>query len=103
MRFNCAFLCTCSCHEKWVSVAYSLFVWDSRNIRGLRYVMLEFISGIFLWRNTSYLKCKYSIFLKNVRHLINCFFKNFLILCCFSNWSHQKRIIFVLQRDESEE
>ena len=53
MRFNYAFLYTCSCHEKWVSAADSLFVWDSRNTRGLRYEMLEFISGIFLWRNTS--------------------------------------------------
>ena len=62
MCFNYAFLYTCSCHEEWVSAAYRLFVWDSRNIRGLSYEMLEFISGTFLWRNTSQLKCKYSIF-----------------------------------------
>ena len=53
MRFNYAFLYTCSCHEKWVCTAYSLFVWGSRDIRGLRSAMLEFISGTFLWRNTS--------------------------------------------------
>ena len=35
--------------------------------------------------------------------LINSFFKDCLILCCFSNWSHQKRFIFVLQRDEPED
>ena len=52
MCFNYAFLYTCSSHEKWVSAAYSLFVWDSRNIGGLSYVMLEFISETFLWRNT---------------------------------------------------
>ena len=27
----------------------------------------------------------------------------YIILCCFSNWSHQKRFIFVLQRDERED
>ena len=43
MCFNYAFLYTYSCHEKWESAAYSLFVWDSRNVRGLSYVMLEFI------------------------------------------------------------
>ena len=47
MCFDYAFLDTCSCHEKWVCAAYNLFVWDSRNIRGLRCAMLEFISGIF--------------------------------------------------------
>ena len=32
-------------------------------------------------------------------------FKGFfcIILCCFSNWSYQKRLIFVLQRDEHED
>ena len=34
--------------------------------------------------------------------LTNRFFKGFfcLIICCFSNWSHQKRFNSVLQRDE---
>ena len=54
MCFNYAFSYTCTCHEKWVSAAYNSFVWDSRKIRGLRYVVLESVSGIFLWRNTSY-------------------------------------------------
>ena len=66
MCFNYAFSYTCSCHEKRVCAAYSLFMWDSRNIRGLRCAMLEFVSGTFLWRSTSQLKCKYSVILKNV-------------------------------------
>ena len=52
MCFNYAFSYTC--HEKWVSAGYNSFVWDSRNIKGLRYVVLESISGIFLCRNTSH-------------------------------------------------
>ena len=46
--------------------AYGLFVWDSMDIRSLRCAMTEFMSATFLRRNTSYLKCKYSITLKIV-------------------------------------
>ena len=45
---------------------YSLFVWDSRDIIGLKCAMLEFISATFLRKNISQLKCKYSIILKSV-------------------------------------
>ena len=49
-----------------VSMAHSLFVWDNRDIRGLRCAMLEFVSATFFERNTSYLRFRYSIILKNV-------------------------------------
>ena len=35
--------------------------------------------------------------------LINSFFYDCLTVFCFSNWPHQKRFVFVLQRDEPED
>ena len=45
---------------------YNLFMWDSRDIRGLRCAMLELLSATFLRKNISQLKCKYSNILKSV-------------------------------------
>ena len=43
------------------------------------------------------------MFSRTFWQLINRFFLNCLILCWFSNWSHQNRFIFILQRDETED
>ena len=45
---------------RWI-YAHSSFPWDSRDIKGLRWTMLEFISATYLQRNTFQLKSKYSI------------------------------------------